>query len=82
MASNWVDLTHPQSLFTAIPGMSQPSYYAFGGLGYGTLGSGVNLSRWYDPRMRITGETERATGATAATSGSATVTITGAEQSK
>jgi len=66
----------PASLF------SQPTYAAFGGLTGATFGSGLTLSRTYDNRLRITGETDTGTGATSATPGSATVNITGAEQSR
>jgi YD repeat-containing protein len=58
LVSNWVDSTHPQSLFAS------PSYAAFGGLlsaTYGILPSGSNVytqSRSFDNRLRTTGETD------------------------
>jgi hypothetical protein len=55
-------------------------YAAFGGLVNAAYGNGLlTLSRTYDNRLRINGETD--TGSLAATPGTATVTITGAEQS-
>jgi hypothetical protein len=79
MASNWSvpNSVLTQSLFSAA------SYYAFGGLGTAFFGNNaLTLNRTYDNRLRIT--TELDTGSTVGTaiSGSATVTFTGAEQSK
>lgn len=89
VTSNWVDGTHPMSLFSAQTGQPTPCqnslsapYTAFGGLMNATLGGGLTLNQAYDKRMRTTCEIDTGTGATPATSGSATVTITGSEQSK
>jgi YD repeat-containing protein len=82
VASNWIDPTHPQALFAAPPNSSQPSYASFGGLLNATFGNGLTLSRTYDNRLRITGETDTGSAVGSPTSGSATVTITGQEQSQ
>jgi len=74
--SNWVDNTHPLWLF------SSPLYAAPGGLTNATYGNRLNLTRSYDNRLRITGENDQGSGAMVATPGSATVTITGSEQSQ
>jgi YD repeat-containing protein len=61
---------------------SQPSYAAFGGLANATYGdSAVTLTRSYDNRLRPAAETDTGNSSTS-TSGSATVTIIGAEQNK
>jgi YD repeat-containing protein len=82
VTSNWIDPAHPQALFAAPPNSSQPSYASFGGLLSATFGNGVTLSRTYDNRLRITVEKDTGSAVGSPTSGSATVTITGAEQSK
>jgi YD repeat-containing protein len=75
--SNWNDQgTHPPVLF------STPTYAAHGGLTGATYGNGLVLSRTYDNRLRITGEADTGSLVTSPTSGSAAVTITGAEQSR
>jgi YD repeat-containing protein len=75
VTSSWDDETHPPTLF------STPSYNPAGGLTGATYGAGLTLSRTYDKRFRVTGETD--TGVVASpTSGSATVTVTGSEQSQ
>jgi YD repeat-containing protein len=72
----------PDNLFTA------QGYSPFNGLTnaiYGGNGSGnnqVTLTRGYDTRLRITYETDFGNGPSSGTNGSATVTITGAEQSQ
>jgi YD repeat-containing protein len=74
--------TGPTSLFAA------QGYSAFGGLTtatYGGSGSGSNavtLTRTYDKRLRIASETDLGNSPAASTNGSATVTITGAEQNQ
>jgi YD repeat-containing protein len=78
VTSNWSDATHPPTLFAA----PSPSYYPPGELMNATLGSGLTLSRTYDNRLRITGETDTGGSITAATSGAAAVAITGSEQFK
>ena len=67
----------PASLFTA------QGYAAFGGLTSAIYGSNaVTLSRTYDNRLRVTSETDMGNHPATATNGSASVTITGVEQSK
>ena len=80
----------PTSLFAVQePGTAQaPGYFPFGGLGNAVYGanlsgnSAVSLTREYDDRLRITSEQDLGNAPATATSGSATVTITGVEQSK
>jgi YD repeat-containing protein len=83
VTSNWNDGTHPPSVFVATPNSSLPSYTAFGGLQNATLAgsNGITLSRAYDNRLRIIGETDTSSSNHPATSGAATVTIIGTEQS-
>ena len=73
--SSWQDTTHPSPLF------SSPTYYPGGQLQRATYGNGLTINRTYDNRLRITGETDSGQVVPQATAGSATVTITGAEQS-
>ena len=97
-ASNWQDATHPGMLFSTQPsntpsslcpnGISGPQYTAFGTLNNATFGvvnasSGpyIAFNRAYDGRMRVTCELDQGYNA-AGTPGTATVTITGSEQSK
>lgn len=94
LTSNWIDSKHPQSLFLAqstssnpCPNATSPSssstpYAPFGGLMNATFGNSLTLSRAYDNRLRITSEMDLGSVLNPGTSGSATVTITGAEQSK
>jgi YD repeat-containing protein len=58
------------------------AYSAFGGLQNAMFGNGLKLNRSYDSRMRTNCENDTGTGATTGTPGSATVTITGSEQSQ
>jgi hypothetical protein len=61
---------------------SEQGYAPFGGLGIAAYGiSAVSLTRGYDNRLRVTSEKDMGNSPSAATSGNATVTITGAEQS-
>jgi len=76
LTSNWVDGTHPVSLF------SSPRYAAPGGLASVTIGTGLSLTRTYDSRLRVNGETDTGGAVVNATNASATATITGAEQSQ
>jgi YD repeat-containing protein len=62
------------------PIFSMPSYSPAGALTGATYGAGLNLTRTYDNRLRITGESDA--GTTGATKGSATVIIAGSEQSQ
>ncbi len=52
LTSSWNDATHPPALFSA------PSYTPAGALTSATFGVGLNLSRTYDSRQRITNETD------------------------
>jgi YD repeat-containing protein len=78
----------PATLFSPQPGPNTSctsltaQYWPFGGLMNATFGNGLALNRAYDNRMRTTCEIDTGTGATVATPGTATVTITGVEQSK
>jgi YD repeat-containing protein len=77
LTSNWSNSgVFPATLF------SSPSYAASGGLTGAIFGSGLTLSRAYNNRLRITGETDTGSIVSAPTPGSATVTINGSEQSQ
>lgn len=88
--SNWNDATHPQSLFSAQSGSSPPCspsataypYAAFGGLMNASFGSGLTFNRSYDNRLRTNCENDTGKTVSGGTGGSATVTITGLEQTK
>lgn len=90
VTSNWNDATHPTTLFTAQSvGQTTPCsnslsypYTAFGSLMNATFGGGLALNRAFDKRLRTTCEIDTGGALGLATSGSATLTITGAEQSK
>jgi conjugative relaxase-like TrwC/TraI family protein len=81
VTSNWYDGTHPATLFSA-QSSSPPAYAPFGGLQNAAFGSGLTLSRTYNNRLWITGETDTGSVVSSPTSASATVAITGAEQSQ
>jgi YD repeat-containing protein len=88
VTSNWADPTHPSPLFSlptspSVPcaGSSSSPYTPFGALQNATYGSGLTLNRGYDVRLRMNCENDVG-GNTAATSGTATVTITGSEQTQ
>jgi YD repeat-containing protein len=95
VTSNWADPsgstspTHPSPLFSVPTSTITPPrpnsisvpYTAFGTLANATYGSGLTLNRAYDNRLRLTCENDVG-GNTAATSGTATVIITGSEQVK
>ena len=74
--SSWSDAQHPSALFGA------QSYMPPGSLANATYGNGLTVSRSFDKRLRITGETDTGATVNSATSGTATVAITGAEQSQ
>lgn len=76
VTSTWSDGTHPATLFSA------SAYAPPGELTNATYGNGVTLSRNYNSQLLPTSEIDTINGAAAATGGSATVTVTGAEQSK
>jgi YD repeat-containing protein len=87
--SNWNDSVHPPFLFSAqtattttCPQALSPPYTPFGGLANATFGSNLTLNRAFDSRSRITCENDAGSVVANATSGSATVTITGSEQSQ
>lgn len=61
---------------------SGATYDAAGQLTSAAYGTGVGVTRTYGPRLRITGETDTGNTGTSATPGTATVTITGAEQTQ
>lgn len=89
VSSNWIDGTHPATLFSAqdvtsgpCASSSTPSYAPFGGLTSAVLGNGLTLNRTYDNRLRTTCEIDTGSVVPSPTSGSATVPITGSEQSK
>lgn len=92
LTSSWSDSTHPSSLFTAKSTANAPcsnsskasdAYAAFGGIQNAVLGGGVlTVNRAYDVRARLNCELDFGGINSAATSGSAIVTITGAEQTK
>lgn len=88
VTSNWNDPTHPSQLFslpttpsTACSSSATAPYTPFGALQNATYGSGLTLNREFDTRLRMTCEMDSGSNA-AATSGTATVTITGAEQTQ
>lgn len=89
MTSNWSDALHPATLFSAQAGPTLPCtgnqsapYAAFGGLMNAAYGSGLSLNRSYDSRLRTTCEIDTGKTVGNSTAGSATVTVTGMEQSK
>jgi YD repeat-containing protein len=97
LASNWTTnyVTGaanilPQALFNAQTGTAacpnssspQAAYSAFGGLQNAVFGKGLVLNRSYDNRLRTTCEMDTGGIVANSTPGSATVTITGLEQSK
>ncbi|WP_158789126.1 hypothetical protein [Granulicella sp. L46] len=90
VSSNWADgATHPSPLFSAPATTNSPPcvnsitspYTAFGALANATYGAGLTLTRAYDARLRLTCENDVGSN-TGPTSGTTTVTITGAEQTK
>lgn len=88
-SSAWTNTaSHPTCLFAAQSSASvacsqtfTTPYAAFGGLTNAAYGNGLTLSRTYDDRLRVTGEADTGGAILNATSGAATVTILGAEQS-
>jgi YD repeat-containing protein len=76
LTSTWSDGTHPSSLFSA------PTYAPPGPLTYAAYGNGVKLNRIFNSQLLPTSESDIINGAAAATPGSATVIVTGAEQIK
>jgi YD repeat-containing protein len=92
LTSNWADpappVIHPETIFSVPASTTSPPcansitapYTPFGSLANATYGSGLTLNRAYDLRLRITCENDVGSNA-ATTSGTATVTVTGSEQS-
>jgi hypothetical protein len=87
--SNWVDSTHPSSLYSAqtattaaCSGSQLYPFAPFGSLLNATYGAGLTLNRSYDVRLRTTCENDTGSLLKNATSASGTVTFTGEEQSK
>ncbi len=81
LTSSWSDALHPASVFSA-PSGSSPAYAPQGALANAVFGNALTLSRTYDTRLRIIGETESGSKVVSATPGTAAVTISGNEQSK
>jgi len=90
VTSNWSDATHPSSLFSAQTVTTTPPctssqkypFAAFGGLMNASYGGALTLNRGYDNRLRATCENDAGSLLKSNTGASATVTITGEEQSK
>lgn len=76
LTSSWSDATHPGTLF------SLPSYDPAGQLTAATYGTGLTLTRTYDNRLRVTGESDHGGIAQTAIPGTATITVTGTEQTQ
>ena len=57
-----------------------PGYSAAGGLMNATFGTGLQLSRSYDNRLRISSETDTGNATPSQTPGAATITISGTDQ--
>jgi YD repeat-containing protein len=87
LSSSWANTQHPGTLFSeTVPASSPctqtPSYAGFGGLQNAVLGNGLALSRSYNSRLRPGCEQGVGSLLVNATAGSATISITGAEQSQ
>lgn len=87
LSSNWTDTMHPATLFSAqvgpspqpCAGSSAPAYAPFGQLMNAQFGAGLTVNRAFDKRLRITCESDLG-GSGSTTPASATITITGTEQ--
>jgi hypothetical protein len=85
LTSNWDNnSSHPSTMFSVYTPSSTPCgqtapYAAFGGLQNAMLGTNLMVERGYDSRLRVNCESDTGSAASA-TGGSATITITGAEQ--
>lgn len=82
VTSSWNDTTHPATLFSAQSGQSTPAFAPFGTVTNSVLGNRITVTRAYNSQLLPTSQIGITNGAVAATTGSATVTITGAEQTK
>ena len=81
LAATWKSSTI--NLFTVPSGSATPGYAPQGALQTATYGSNaLTLNRTYDQRLRITSESDTGQPVTSPTASSATVPITGSEQSK
>jgi YD repeat-containing protein len=81
LMSTWSDSVHPSALISA------PTYAPPGMVTSAAFGNGITLGRVYNSDLLPTSETDKTGsgtggGSTVAAPGSATVTVTGAEQSK
>ena len=75
LTSNWQDSTHPNPLFNA------SSFWPHGPWQNAAYGNGLSLVRTYDSHLRITGENDTSSSSPG-TAGTATITISGAENSR
>jgi hypothetical protein len=82
VTSTWNDATHPGTLFSAQAGQTPPAYAPFGAATNSIYGNRITVTRAYNSQLLPTSQVGSTNGAAAATAGSATVTITGAEQNK
>jgi len=87
--SDWVDSLHPAQLFsaqitsnTSCDASTTVAYSPFGTLANALMGNGLMLNRSFDKRLRTTCEFDMGGIVASPTSGSATISIPGAEQSK
>lgn len=81
LTSTWSDSTHPSTLFSA------PTFAPPGMVTGATYGNGITLGRVYNSSLLPISETDKTSsgtggGSTVAAPGSATITVTGTEQSK
>lgn len=87
VTSSWNDTAHPASLFSAQSSSGaacgqMSAYSPFGALTNAVYGNGLTLSRAYDSRLRVNCEKDIGNLVVSATSGTATVTVAGEEQTK
>jgi hypothetical protein len=90
LSSNWSDSAHPQTLFAAqtaqvtlpCPNAIPNAYTAGGALANAMLGNGLYLNQSFDKRLSTACEVGTGNTVTNAIGGSATVSITGSEQSR
>lgn len=75
-----VPLSSPASTCNTTGSGSQPGYSPAGGLMNATMGSGLQVSKTYDSRLRINCEADIGNSVANPTPGSATITIFGTDQ--
>jgi hypothetical protein len=75
-------LFKPYTASAPCPNSITSQYTAFGSLANAQLGSGLTMNRAYDKRLHVNCEIDTGSIGASATSGSATVTITGSEQTQ